>query len=128
MFDRMDTRLWIMLSWIVMFTTMVLVFNTNSMSKEEIIGKITAIEESVAAKDWTKASQHMKNLHTQWQQKRIIGLIHAGDEEIDKIDKTMSQIELLIKYKDPQVVEPLGILKQQADSLVGRVFSGFRGV
>ncbi len=128
MFDRMDNRFWLMLCWIVMFTAMVLLFNTNSMSKEQIIGKITAIEESVAAKDWTKASEHMKNLHTLWQQKRIIGLIHDGAEEVEKIDITMSQIEVLIKYKNPRVVEPLGILKQQANSLTGRVFSGFRGV
>jgi len=77
-----------------------------TISTNEMLAQTAELDHLVDAGNWTRASEHLKNIHQDWKKYEQIWSLLINHEEIDNIELTLARLENYIKIKNQ--VQSLG--------------------
>jgi uncharacterized protein YjiK len=81
-----------------------------------LVDNLNNIKKLITADDWSLAKKNLSNLEKNWDNRLVIQLSNET-AEIYEFERTLGQLRTLIKHKEDDSLEHLGLLKVISQNL-----------
>jgi len=122
MFDRLGTRYILAICWIVAFIILWIILQL-SLPDKLLTDNLVSIEKSISDENWQLTNKRMKKLEENWHDNRLAIQISNGTAEIYEFERALGHLRTLVKHKEDDSLEYLGLLKEISKNLTD-VFPG----
>lgn len=111
MLYKKDITMQLIIFTILLFLAMVFAFNTLTKSAKAIGDDINKIEENLVLENWDEIDKNIKDIDKRWKKSEFILRIVNTTEGVDKFEENLSQVTILTKHKDKDLLEYIAPLR-----------------